>query len=798
MATENFGKFTLLDHLGKGGMATVYRACNNEDGSIVAIKIFKATEERPGEIVRKLRDREVRVLQVVQSPCLVGYYAKGHVEQDYYYTMEFVEHSLQEEMKEGDELSLLEKVHVLRQTTEALRSLHHQGIVHRDVKPGNILLERDPDGALNVKLTDLGIAKILTEADVVQEKSPATVAGTHKYLSPEQIERRPIDGRSDIFSLGVVAYELLGNQSPFKADSKDDYLEANLVQEPGPLGEVNPEVPAFLVLVVEKMLAKERDERYDSVSLADDLALVEEHLRSGAPLVDEKNPDSLFFAPVREATAEREAGREPLRISWVSWIVVACLTLSGAVVAYAFWLLAPTGWEEKSPMGRSPTAPSPAVALADALRFADQRQFWRSYALIEGLAGVELSSEQKEELAELKGRLDVALAEPLYGMARECAEANALHEADAALARARSLFPDDKRAAAVARLIEQKKRELRALEAFGADVAAVNELVAKNDFRGALQRCETLTADYAQRLDLAQNARELAARIFDRWAEWLLRKQAKAPQIEDYLRAVAEGEGRGSPTPPVSLYFRLAELYENKGDDEKAAGVYDRIIRDWRGPAAGRAREKKQRVEEQMMGRPLSLTAFIQEVAEKGFLSPVWRHGAESDGPVEVSESAFTLRMQGGPREERNVLETRPALQHSGFSAGVEFRVSGEPAGAARFELGMEVVDADGEMVSLSFNGRRYFAAKARGGGRIFGGRAVMPALGDETRGWRALGMSYDFSRERMILLLDGDQVESYSARIGDFRLRFFLTIRGEGEAAVTFRNFACRAEGEQ
>ena len=209
MDANQLGKFTLLEHMGKGGVGSVYRAVSSEDGAIVAIKVFESGPDRPPEMSRKLRDREVRMLVAVQHPNIVQFREVGQLGDDYYYAMEFVENSLLKRMRGGNDFDLADKVLILRQSASALAAIHHMGIVHRDIKPGNMLLDQDPSGAIRVKLTDLGIAKNVSETDIVREQMPTRVPGTPKYLSPEQIRLQAVDGRTDVFSLGVVADELI-------------------------------------------------------------------------------------------------------------------------------------------------------------------------------------------------------------------------------------------------------------------------------------------------------------------------------------------------------------------------------------------------------------------------------------------------------------------------------------------------------------------------------------------------------------------------------------------------------------
>ena len=226
MKPKLFGKYTLLNHMGRGGVASVYKALNQETGEIAAIKIFEPTPDIPGERMEKLMDREMRMLLGIQHPNVVRFYEAGHVGDQCYYAMEFVENSLLNRARAPGDLSLLDKVRILRQTANALQAIHHQGIVHRDIKPGNILLDEDAGNLLHVKVTDMGIAKNVSETDIVPTEDGRRIPGTPKYLSPEQIRLKPVDGRSDIFSLGVLAFELLTGRAPFKAASSQEYLQA--------------------------------------------------------------------------------------------------------------------------------------------------------------------------------------------------------------------------------------------------------------------------------------------------------------------------------------------------------------------------------------------------------------------------------------------------------------------------------------------------------------------------------------------------------------------------------------------
>ncbi|MFW6189523.1 MAG: serine/threonine-protein kinase, partial [Planctomycetota bacterium] len=336
MESREFGKYTLLEHVGKGGVGSVYRARNERDGATVAVKIFEPAGGRSADLTRRLRDREVRMLVSVQHPNIVKFHETGEVGEEYYYAMEFVENSLLKCLRGGREFRLAEKVRILRQSTSALAAIHHQGIVHRDVKPGNMLLDNGRGGAVHVKLTDLGIARRVRETEIAGGGGDGPVPGTPKYLSPEQIMRVRADGRADIFSLGVVAYELLTGELPFQAETPEEYAEANVEQTQAPAGELAEDLPGFLSDMVDRMLAKDREERYDSDTLEQDLRLAEQHLVSGAPLGENQNPVSIFYggSPDEQPAESRPW---PGGIHPVSWAAALLAVAAAAAAAWAAW-----------------------------------------------------------------------------------------------------------------------------------------------------------------------------------------------------------------------------------------------------------------------------------------------------------------------------------------------------------------------------------------------------------------------------------------------------------------------------
>ena len=168
--------------------------------------------------------------------------------------------SLQERIDRDGPLRVEEILRIGMQTAAGLAAAHAQGLVHRDVKPSNILLE---NGVERVKITDFGLARAVDDASLTQS---GVVAGTPQYMSPEQARGESVDHRADLFSLGSVLYAMCAGHSPFRAKTTMAVLRRVCDEKPRPLGEVNPEVPEWLVAVIERLHAKNPAERYQSAA----------------------------------------------------------------------------------------------------------------------------------------------------------------------------------------------------------------------------------------------------------------------------------------------------------------------------------------------------------------------------------------------------------------------------------------------------------------------------------------------------------------------------------------------------
>ncbi|PYS84211.1 MAG: hypothetical protein DMF67_05950 [Acidobacteria bacterium] len=283
---EVIDHYRVLALLGAGGMGEVYLAEDVELGRKVALKMLPAAFTRDEAQARRFR-REARAASALNHPNIITVYEVVQAEAWQYIAMEFIHgESLRQQLR-GGRLPAREAVNIASQAASALAAAHQAGIVHRDIKPENVMLRDDG----YVKVLDFGIALLneqfpptplaATDAAQADEAEARTHAGTPGYMSPEQTRREPLDARADIYSLGVVLYEMLAGRRPFEGDERGEIGSTHLGDEPPSLSSLHPNIPIALEEIVMRMLRKDRDERYQSArELLDDLRKLQRRLES--------------------------------------------------------------------------------------------------------------------------------------------------------------------------------------------------------------------------------------------------------------------------------------------------------------------------------------------------------------------------------------------------------------------------------------------------------------------------------------------------------------------------------------
>jgi beta-lactam-binding protein with PASTA domain/tRNA A-37 threonylcarbamoyl transferase component Bud32 len=321
------GRYRMESPLGQGGMAQVFRGTDTVLGRQVAIKILAPQYAKDPSFVERFR-REAQSAARLNHPNVVGVYDTGSDDGTHYIVMEFVEgRTLADFLSSGGSLLPERAVELASSVCVALSEAHKAGIVHRDIKPGNIMVTRGGE----VKVMDFGIARAATAETVT---ATATVLGTASYLSPEQAQGKPVDARSDIYSLGVVLYEMLTGRVPFGGDSAVAVAYKHVQEPPEPPSRSNPDVSPSLEAVVMRALAKNPDNRYQT---AEEFCADLDRVRRGMPVAATPllAETQAVAAPVTATRVQHPTGvlpPEEERSRW-PWILIGLLVLLGVLIA---------------------------------------------------------------------------------------------------------------------------------------------------------------------------------------------------------------------------------------------------------------------------------------------------------------------------------------------------------------------------------------------------------------------------------------------------------------------------------
>ena len=253
------GKTHITELLGRGGMATVYKGYQADIDRYVAVKVLPQMPEQDGAFVERFK-LEARTIARLQHPHILPVYDFGDENGLLYLITAFAPGGSLSDMITKSPLSLTQAERLLREVAPALDYAHRQGIIHRDIKPANILLDREG----NALLADFGIVKLIESSTVANLTNASGVVGTPAYMAPEQANGLPVDARTDIYALGIVAYEMLTGKQPFAAETPLQLLIKHMTQPPPLLRETMTGIPPALDLVLQRVLAKDPSERYQT------------------------------------------------------------------------------------------------------------------------------------------------------------------------------------------------------------------------------------------------------------------------------------------------------------------------------------------------------------------------------------------------------------------------------------------------------------------------------------------------------------------------------------------------------
>jgi serine/threonine protein kinase/tetratricopeptide (TPR) repeat protein len=352
------GDYEIIRRLGEGGMGVVYLAKDQKLDRLVAIKVLNKRYERHEENVRRFV-QEAKAASALNHPNILTIHQIGEFEGSQYIVSEFVDGAtLRDTLKEAN-LDISVVIDVATQIAGALAAAHSAKIIHRDIKPENIVVRDDG----YVKVLDFGLAKLLpSQVSTIglddrtkkqNETAKGVILGTVSYMSPEQAKGEPVDERTDIFSLGVVMYEMIASRTPFAGNSTPETF-ANLInKQPEPLERIAREVPAGLSSIVERMLEKDQRDRYQTMTevVAELKSLRDGDTRSDRRRISSPNEETLTEALTHTTAGEavKDAGRTSgsQRSSYRRVAFLTLIPLALIAAAVAAWFLYPVNTQSQ-------------------------------------------------------------------------------------------------------------------------------------------------------------------------------------------------------------------------------------------------------------------------------------------------------------------------------------------------------------------------------------------------------------------------------------------------------------------
>ena len=344
MESQKFGRYEIKNEIGRGGMATVYHAYDPRFEREVALKVLPREMLHDPQF-RTRFEREAKTIAMLEHPAIVPVYDFGEEDGQPYFVMRYMNGgSLNDRMKQGP-MSIQDVAHLFQRLGPALDEAHAKGIIHRDLKPGNILFDQYGEPYIS----DFGIAKIAaTQTNV----TGSAIVGTPAYMSPEQAQGEGIDGRSDIYGLGVILFELLTGQQPYHGDTPMSVVVKHITDPVPRILDVMPDLPPAIEAVIDKAMAKDRDARFPTVkALSDalnavalgetpDLEKIDKTLVATPKTVTSKRP----AAAPKPVMADRKPAPGPTPVKprkrsglWIGLgavVLVGCAAVVGGIIIF--------------------------------------------------------------------------------------------------------------------------------------------------------------------------------------------------------------------------------------------------------------------------------------------------------------------------------------------------------------------------------------------------------------------------------------------------------------------------------
>jgi TolB-like protein/predicted Ser/Thr protein kinase len=309
-------RYEIIEELGKGGMGKVYRVEDTKINEEVALKLIKPEIASDPKTIERFRN-ELKTARKIRHKNICGMYDLGGEKETYYITMEYVPgEDLKSFMTRSKQLSIPTAISIVRQVCEGLSEAHRLGVVHRDLKPNNIMIDKGG----NARIMDFGIARSLKEKGIT---AAGMMIGTPEYMSPEQVEGKDVDQRSDIYSMGIILYEMLTGKVPFEGDSPFTIGMKHKGEIPKDPKEINAQIPEDLSRVILMCLEKEKANRYQS---ADDV-------RSELSLIEKGIPATQRIEPKKKPLTSKEITVTfGLRRLLIPVLLVIALVMTGLII----------------------------------------------------------------------------------------------------------------------------------------------------------------------------------------------------------------------------------------------------------------------------------------------------------------------------------------------------------------------------------------------------------------------------------------------------------------------------------